>query len=75
MAKRPVSLTLRVREAAEALGICERTLYQLTAPRGPIPCVRIGRGKRKTVLYSVDVLREWVNQQSVEQQQKRGGVK
>ena len=73
MAKRPVSLTLRVREAAEALGICERTLYQLTAPRGPIPCVRIGRGKRKTVLYSVDALKEWVSRQA-EAQTMEGGA-
>jgi hypothetical protein len=43
---RPTSerLLLSPREAAQpVLGICERSLWALTYPRGPIPCVRIGR--------------------------------
>jgi len=32
--------------AAETLSISERTLWGLTAPRGPIPVVRIGRSVR-----------------------------
>jgi predicted DNA-binding transcriptional regulator AlpA len=57
-------LTLRPRQAAAALGISERTLWSLTAPRGPIPCVRIGAGKRKTVLYPADALRDWLRAQA-----------
>lgn len=53
-------LALRPREAAKALGVSSRTLWDLTAPRGPIPCVRVGAGKRQSVLYPVEVLRAWL---------------
>jgi excisionase family DNA binding protein len=46
-------LYLSPREAAKALGICERTLWTLTQ-QGKIPCVRFNRAVR----YSVDMLRE-----------------
>ena len=39
-------LLLRDREAAELLGISPRKLWELTSPRGPIKCVRIGRSVR-----------------------------
>ncbi|MCS7047344.1 MAG: helix-turn-helix domain-containing protein [Gemmataceae bacterium] len=58
------TLALRPREAAQALGISPRTLWALTAPRGPIPCVRIGHGRRRSVLYPVDALRRWLSQQA-----------
>jgi len=64
-------LALRPREAAKALGISPRLLWGLTAPRGPIPCLRIGHGKRQTVLYSVDSLKAWLTQQM--QASKEGG--
>lgn len=54
------SLALRPRDAAKALGISARTLWGLTAPRGPIPCLRIGHGKRQTVLYPTADLRAWM---------------
>lgn len=57
------SLALRPREAAKALGISARTLWGLTAPRGPIPCLRIGHGKRQTVLYPVAELQAWLSRQ------------
>lgn len=56
-------LALRPREAAKALGISPRTLWSLSAPRGPIPCVRIGHGKRQSILYPVDALQVWLRQQ------------
>lgn len=59
------SLALRPREAAKALGISARTLWGLTAPRGPIPCLRIGHGKRQTVLYPVADLQAWLSQQAI----------
>jgi excisionase family DNA binding protein len=46
---------LTPREAAESMGICERTLYGLTK-RGDLPVVRIGRAVR----YSVDDIRAWI---------------
>ena len=32
-----------IRDAATRLNICEKTLWSLSTPRGPIPVVRIGR--------------------------------
>jgi len=61
-------LALRPREAARMLSISERTLWSMTAPRGPIPCARIGTGKRQTVLYSVPALETWLHGQTVTQQ-------
>ena len=46
---------LQPREAAQSLGICERTLYALTK-RGELPVIRIGRAVR----YSVDDIRAWI---------------
>lgn len=65
-------LSLRPREAAMAIGISERTLWSLSAPRGPIPCVRIGNGKRRSVLYSVAGIQAWLSQQA--DAQKGGDV-
>lgn len=62
MPKQPIRvLALRTSDAAKALGISERTLWGLTAPRGPIPCLRIGHGKRQTVLYPVAELQTWLS--------------
>jgi excisionase family DNA binding protein len=56
-------LALRPREAAKALGISPRYLWQLTKD-GVIPCVRVGSGKRKSVLYPLAVLQAWLAQQA-----------
>jgi len=65
MTKRTVEpLALRPVEAAKALGMSIRTLWDLTAPRGPIPCVRVGTGKRRLVLYDVAELQAWLRQQA-----------
>jgi len=52
----PVRLLLTAREAADALHVCERTLWGLTAPRGPIAVVKIGRSVR----YDVRDLEQWI---------------
>jgi hypothetical protein len=57
------SLSLRPREAAKALSISPRLLWQLTKD-GHVPCVRVGAGKRKTVLYPVDALQRWLREQA-----------
>jgi predicted DNA-binding transcriptional regulator AlpA len=54
------ALALRPREAAKALGISERLLWSLTAPRGTIPAVRIGT----CVLYPVTGLQAWLDRQA-----------
>lgn len=56
-------LALRPRDAAKALGISPRHLWQLTKD-GVIPCVRVGSGKRKSVLYPLAVLQAWLAQQA-----------
>jgi len=53
-------LALRPREAAKALGISARHLWQLTKD-GHIPCVRVGSGKRQTVLYPLADLQAWLS--------------
>jgi excisionase family DNA binding protein len=59
-------LLLKSREAAEALGISERTLWELTA-RGEIPVIRIpGRGKEaRSLRYDVEDLRAWIDRQKI----------
>jgi excisionase family DNA binding protein len=53
------NLALRPREAAKALGVSERSLWEWTH-RGDVPHVRIGR----TIMYPVDALRAWLNRQA-----------
>lgn len=52
-------LSLRPAEAAAALGIGERLLWEMTN-RGEIPCARIGRA----VLYPVAELERWLSAQA-----------
>jgi len=52
-------LALRPREAAKALSVSPRTLWEWTRT-GVVPCVRIGSGKRQTVLYPVVDLQAWL---------------
>jgi len=37
---------LTVREAASFLGLSERTVWEITGPRGDLPAIRIGRSVR-----------------------------
>lgn len=53
------NLALRPREAAKALGVSERSLWEWTH-RGDVPHVRIGR----TILYPVDALRDWLRRRA-----------
>ena len=66
-------LALRLRPAAKALGISPRLLWQLTHD-GHIPCVRIGSGKRRTVLYPVADLQAWLSRQAQATQRSQGAV-
>ncbi len=64
-------LALRPREVAKALGISARHLWQLTKD-GLIPCIRVGSGTRKTVLYPVAELQAWLTQQAAKQATEGG---
>ena len=61
-------LAWRPREAARALGVSERTLAKWTQ-QGIIPHIR----RKKTILYPVDVLRRWLNDQAKAKALKRAG--
>ncbi|MFG0326020.1 MAG: helix-turn-helix domain-containing protein [Phycisphaerales bacterium JB037] len=63
-ASKPIAM--RPKEAAKALGICERLLWERTN-RGEIPHVRIGRA----VVYPVAELERWLAEQS--SRSTRGG--
>ena len=52
-------LAMQPREAAKALGISERLLWDHTE-RGAIPHIRLG----KAILYPVDSLRDWLKRQA-----------
>lgn len=56
-------LVLRPRDAAKALAISPRLLWQLTKD-GQIPCVRVGSGARKSVLYPVAELQAWLRREA-----------
>ncbi|MFO1007729.1 MAG: helix-turn-helix domain-containing protein [Planctomycetaceae bacterium] len=67
----PTPIAYRPREAARVLGISERLLWQLTHD-GHIPCVRLGAGKRRAILYPVAELQAWLTQQAGVKQQSIG---
>ncbi len=59
-------LLLSAPEAAAALSVCEKTLWNFTVPRGTIPSARIG----SRVLYSQITLKKWIAEQEA-----KGGEK
>ena len=61
-------LLLSAREAAAALSICEKSLWNFTQPRGPIPSVKIG----SRVLFSPSDLQNWIEGQKGEGGCNRG---
>jgi excisionase family DNA binding protein len=63
-------LALRANETAKLLHISLRHLWRLTRD-GHIPCVRVGSGKRKTILYPLAELRAWLSRES---NAAKGGV-
>ena len=50
---------LTIKEAAKILSISQRSCWTITHPRGPLPCVRIGRSVR----YATDDLRSYIDAQ------------
>jgi len=57
--KRPLRLLLSPREAAQALAISERTLWQLTKD-GKIDSIKVGT---RSVRYPVASLERWIAEQ------------
>ena len=54
----PRQLLLTVRQVAKLLSVSDRTVWAHTAPRGPIPAVRIGGAVR----YALKDLEAWIQQ-------------
>jgi hypothetical protein len=52
----PLQKLLSARETAVLLNVCEKTLWSMTAPRGQIAVVRIGR----RILYDPRDLNRWI---------------
>jgi hypothetical protein len=57
----PPTLLLNATEASRQLAISPRTLWAISAPRGPVPVVRIGRSVR----YDPLDLRDWLEAQKI----------
>jgi excisionase family DNA binding protein len=50
---------LRIEEVADQLGIGRTKCYELLAPQGPLPVIRIGRAVR----IPAAAVQEWIKQQ------------
>jgi hypothetical protein len=61
----PPALLLSARDAARTLAISERSLWAITAPRGSLPVVKIGRSVR---YHFADL------QAYIEAQKQKGGT-
>ena len=61
---------MTVQEAAELLGLSERTVWENTAPRGDLPAVRIGRSVR----YSKTDLTDFIKRHRVSGGCENGGA-
>lgn len=62
-------MALRPREAARALGVSERWLWEKTKA-GEIPCTKVGR----VTLYPHAMLEEWLRQRAAKQQTDGGAA-
>lgn len=62
-------MALRPREAARALGVSERWLWEQTKA-GEIPCTKVGR----VTLYPRVMLEEWLRRRAAQQQAEGGAA-
>mgnify|MGYP001039322938 FL=1 len=58
-------LLLSVAETARALNLLRKKLWQITAPRGSLPAIHVGR----RVLYSPRDVEAWIQRQKAQEQQ------
>jgi hypothetical protein len=57
-------ILMSANEASKSMSISPRTLWSLTAPRGPIVAVRVGT----RVLYNPSTLQAWIDTQTTKQE-------
>ena len=50
-----------IREVAEKIGLCEKSVWNVTAPRGDLPCVKLGA----RTLYRDEDIDAWVESRVV----------
>ena len=62
---------LNARAAARVLAVCEKQLWLLTAPRGPIPLIRIGK---RGIRYDVGDLQRFIDEQKTGKTTESGEV-
>jgi len=55
-------LLLSVVETARALNLSRKKLWQITAPRGDLPCIKVGT----RVLYPVGDIVAWIERQKLQ---------
>ena len=55
---------LSVAETARPLNLSRKKLWEVTVPRGDLPCLRVGT----RVLYAIDDLRAWIERQKLRRQ-------
>ncbi len=48
---------LTIREVADQTGLCEKSVWNVTAPRGALPCVKLGA----RVMYRPDDVAAWID--------------
>ncbi len=66
-------LTLTVKEAAEALGVCVMTFYRLLdRPEHPIPTMKLMNAKKSRRLIPVDALKQWIAEETEMTMKGRG---
>ena len=56
-----VTKLLTIREVADQTGLCEKSVWNSTAPRGALPCVKLGA----RVMYRPDDVAAWIDSRVV----------
>ncbi len=51
-----ITKLMNVREVAEQTGLCEKSVWNATAPRGTLPCVKLGARS----LYRPEDVAAWI---------------
>jgi predicted DNA-binding transcriptional regulator AlpA len=56
-----VTKLLTIREVADQTGLCEKSVWNTTAPRGALPCVKLGA----RVMYRTEDVAAWIESRVV----------
>ena len=56
-----VTKLMSIREVAGRTGLCEKSIWNATAPRGTLPCVKLG----SRILYRPEDVAAWIESRIV----------